>query len=61
MQKRKYYHSWSWAARWLPFPILLWMSKRIFGRNHVWYQDATVQLVLMPFDGERAYAYKDTK
>ena len=54
---RKHYNSWPWPVRWLPFPILLWLSKRIFRRSHVWYQDATCQVVLMPFDGSKSYRH----
>jgi hypothetical protein len=35
--------------RWFcPLSILLWYSKRTFGRSHVWYQDDDCQLELLP-------------
>lgn len=43
----KPYWSWRWWVRWLvPLPILLWYSRRVFGTNHVWYQDSKCQLEL---------------
>jgi hypothetical protein len=43
------YWSWSWLARWcFPLPILLWYSKKTFGRSHVWWQGEDCQLELIP-------------
>lgn len=45
----KRYWSWMPWMRWFcPLSILLWYSKRTFGRSHVWYQDGECQLELRP-------------
>ena len=44
------YHSYRWWIRWfVPFPILVKIAKRQFGRSFVFYQDDEVQVSLQPY------------
>ena len=45
----KDYWAWRWFMKWFaPLPVLLWYSRRNFGRNHVWWQGKDCQLELRP-------------
>ena len=58
------YWSWqSWIRWFVPLPLLVRYSKRVFGNNHVWYQDDLVNLELRPrnssYNGEAVRACVD--
>jgi len=51
MTEKQDYHSFRPWIRWLPYPVLIWLSLRNIGKGHIWFQSRRlgVQLGLSSF------------